>query len=119
MCGFGPVRPALTNEFVLAKLLAKKNERELVVGEANLFGGSSGTQPKDTVELKIERVAPGVYKSLPKGQYNRENTASIMPAAPAENCSILELIPRSEALGQDIRPPPSIAASNFSHAPLW
>jgi hypothetical protein len=28
-----------------------------------------------------------------------------MLAAPAENCSIFELIPRSEVLGQDIRHP--------------
>ena len=46
------------NEFVLARLSPKKNERELVVGEANLFGGSSGTPSKDTLELKIERLAP-------------------------------------------------------------
>ncbi|PYU80998.1 MAG: hypothetical protein DMG50_18000 [Acidobacteria bacterium] len=63
------------NEFVLAKLSAKKNERELVVGEANLFGGSSGTQSKDTVELKIERLAPGVYRVTPEG-----------PIPPGEYC---------------------------------
>jgi len=63
------------NEFVLAKLSAKKNERQLVVGEANLFGGSSGTQSKDTVELKIERLAPGVYRVTPEG-----------PIPPGEYC---------------------------------
>jgi hypothetical protein len=63
------------NEFVLAKLSARKNERELVVAEAGIFGGSSGTQSKDTVEMKIERLAPGVYRVTPEG-----------PMQPGEYC---------------------------------
>lgn len=53
------------NEFLLARLSAKKSERELVVAEAGIFGGSSGTQSKDTVEMKIERLAPGTYRVTP------------------------------------------------------
>ena len=63
------------NEFVLARLSAKKNERELVVGEAGIFGGSSGTQSKDTVEMKIERLGPGIYKVTPEA-----------PMQPGEYC---------------------------------
>ncbi len=55
------------NEFVLAKLSAKKDERELIVGEFGAFGASTGTRSKDTVALKIEKVAPGVYKVTPEG----------------------------------------------------
>jgi len=51
---------------VLARLSARKDERELVVGEAGIFGGSVGPQSKDTVELKIEKLAPGVYKVIPE-----------------------------------------------------
>jgi len=63
------------NEFVLARLSAKKNERELVVAEAGIFGGSSGTQSKDTVEMKIERLAPGTYRVTPEA-----------PMKPGEYC---------------------------------
>jgi hypothetical protein len=54
------------NEFVLAKLSAKKDERELVVGQFNAFGHQAGTQSKDTVPLKIEKIAPGVYRVIPE-----------------------------------------------------
>jgi hypothetical protein len=54
------------NEFVLAKLSAKNNERELVVGEAGLFGGSTGTQSKDTVAFKLEKLAAGIYRLIPE-----------------------------------------------------
>jgi hypothetical protein len=63
------------NEFVLARLSAGKTERELAVAEAGIFGGSSGTQSKDTVEMKIERLAPGVYRVTPEG-----------PMPPGEYC---------------------------------
>lgn len=63
------------NEFVLARLSAKKSERELVVAEAGILGGSSGTQSKDTVEMKIERLGPGVYRVTPEG-----------PMPPGEYC---------------------------------
>jgi hypothetical protein len=63
------------NEFVLARLSPRKDERELVVGEAGIFGGSVGPQSKDTVELKIERLAPGTYRVTPEG-----------PMQPGEYC---------------------------------
>ena len=82
------------NEFVLARLSPKKNERELVVGEANLFGGSSGTPSKDTVELKIERLAPGVYRVTPEG-----------PIQPGEYCFFYAGGPGGKLFDFGIDPP--------------
>lgn len=53
------------NEFVLARMISKKNERQLIVGEANFLGGSSGTRSKDTEDIKIDRLAGGVYRVRP------------------------------------------------------
>jgi hypothetical protein len=63
------------HEFLLAKLSPKRNERELVVAEAGILGGSAGAPSKDTVEMKIERLAPGVYKVTPEA-----------PIQPGEYC---------------------------------
>jgi hypothetical protein len=62
------------NEFVLAKMDVKSKERELVVGELGLFGASSGTRSKDTVEFEVEKLSGGVYRvrpaePLPLGEY--------------------------------------------------
>jgi hypothetical protein len=53
------------NEFVLARLKGEKSERTLIIGEAGLLGASSGTRSQDTVEMRIERLAPGVYRVTP------------------------------------------------------
>lgn len=63
------------NEFVLARMNAKKSERELVVGEFGAFGSSTGTRSKDTVPFHIEKIAPGIYRVIP------DNTL-----APGEYC---------------------------------
>ena len=54
------------NEFVLARMQANKNERTLVVGESGAFGTSSGTRSQDTVQIKVERISPGVYRVTPE-----------------------------------------------------
>jgi hypothetical protein len=54
------------NEFVLVKMDQKKNSRELVVGQANLFGAESGTLDKYSRPFDYEKLAPGVYKVTPK-----------------------------------------------------
>jgi hypothetical protein len=51
-------------EFVLAVMTPKKDERQLVVGEFGAFGASSGTRSKDTVEISIEKVRPGILLLL-------------------------------------------------------
>lgn len=69
------------NEFVLVKMDAKQKERQLVVGEANLFGAQSGTLDKYARQFDYEKIAPGVYKVTPKteladGEYDFERSAS-------------------------------------------
>jgi hypothetical protein len=58
---------ATTNpsEFVLARMKAMSDSRELIVGEAGAFGASSGTRNKDTVEFSAERLAPGIFRVTP------------------------------------------------------
>jgi len=53
------------NEFILARMEQKKNERELVVAEMGASGMSVGTRAEDTVPIQFEKVAPGVYKVVP------------------------------------------------------
>lgn len=53
------------NEFVLAKMDVKDNARELVVGEFGMFGSSTGTRSKDTVEFLVEKLSGGVYRVKP------------------------------------------------------
>ena len=50
------------NEFVLAEMTPKRDSRELVVGEFNLYTSSTGTRSEDVVPLEIEKIAPGVYR---------------------------------------------------------
>lgn len=62
------------NEFLLAKMDRKKNERELVVAQMGAYSYSLGTRPEDTVPLEFEKVAPGIYRvwpgrALPPGEY--------------------------------------------------
>jgi hypothetical protein len=54
------------NEFVLARMTGKETERELIVGQFGVFGASSGTRSEDTIELAIERLAPGIYRVAPR-----------------------------------------------------
>jgi hypothetical protein len=54
------------NEFVLVKMDQKKNARELVVGQVNLFGAESGTLDKYSRAFDYEKIAPGVYKVIPR-----------------------------------------------------
>lgn len=48
------------------RLDPKKDSRELLVGEMNSFGMSQGTQGKDVADFDFEKIAPGVYKVVPK-----------------------------------------------------
>jgi hypothetical protein len=54
------------NEFVLVKMDEKKNGRELVVGQANVFGAQSGTLDKYSRAFDSEKIAPGVFKVTPR-----------------------------------------------------
>lgn len=66
------------NEFVLVKLDAKSNTREVTVSQANAFGAQSGTMDKAARGMKIEKLGPGVYKvtsqeDLTEGEYGFYN----------------------------------------------
>lgn len=62
------------NEFSLVKMEVKKNGREVIVSQANVFGAESGTLDKYARGFGYEKVAPGVYKvfvkeDLVEGEY--------------------------------------------------
>jgi hypothetical protein len=44
----------------------KKNGRELLVGQANVFGAESGTLDKYARPFDYEKLGPGVYKVIPR-----------------------------------------------------
>lgn len=55
------------NEFVLVRMDAKKNSREIVVAEQSaLTGSQSGTLDEYIQPFDFERLAPGIYKVMPK-----------------------------------------------------
>ena len=54
------------NEFVLVMMDEKKNNRELTVGQFNVFGAQSGTLDKYSRPFDYEKIAPGVYKVTPR-----------------------------------------------------
>ncbi len=62
------------NEFVLVKFDEKKSSREMIVGDMNAFGGSSGIPNKVKVSFSYEEINPGIYKvffkqPLKSGEY--------------------------------------------------
>ena len=62
------------NEFCLVKLDEKKDSREMVVGDANAYGSSSGISNKIKVSFDYEEVTEGIYKvtfkqPIEKGEY--------------------------------------------------
>lgn len=62
------------NEFVLVKLDEDKNHREMVVGDMNDYGGTSGVPDKIKVQFEYAKVSEGIYKvtfeePLKKGEY--------------------------------------------------
>lgn len=54
------------NEFILARMESKKDERDLVMGEMNAFGASQGTRSEDTVSFDMQKMSPGIYKVQPR-----------------------------------------------------
>lgn len=56
------VFPANPNQFALARMEPKEGRRELVVGEANEFGFSSGPRGQDMRAFEFNEVEPGIYE---------------------------------------------------------
>lgn len=50
------------NEFVLVWLYQRKDDREMVVGDMNAYGSSSGVPNKTKVPFEYTEVAEGIYK---------------------------------------------------------
>lgn len=74
--GRGPLsaQASKPEDFTLAKMEGHKKERQLVVGQANVFGGSFGLRPQDVVAVQVQKVSPGIFKvtvskALDPGEY--------------------------------------------------
>ncbi|MGH9598996.1 MAG: hypothetical protein ACRD27_03985 [Terracidiphilus sp.] len=50
------------NEYTLLKFDVKKDTRETIIGSANAFGASGGTDEKAVVPFTYTRLRPGAYK---------------------------------------------------------
>lgn len=57
--------PSSPNDFTLVILNKRHSHRELVVGQANITGVSSGVPSKETVSLSTKEVSPGIYEAVP------------------------------------------------------
>jgi hypothetical protein len=64
--GFGRVPLAQASkpeDFLLAKMEVHEKERQLVVTQMSVFGGSSsGPGSKDVIPFQVQKIAPGVFK---------------------------------------------------------
>ncbi|HEV2352240.1 MAG TPA: hypothetical protein VG028_20595 [Terriglobia bacterium] len=54
------------DEFLLAKMEEKKDEREVIMGQVNAFGASMGTSSKEVISFDAQKIRPGVYKVQPR-----------------------------------------------------
>ncbi len=62
------------NEFALVKLTEKKDSRELITGQSNGYGHSTGVNEKQKVSFDYQEVAEGIFKvtlrsDVPQGEY--------------------------------------------------
>lgn len=53
------------NQFALAQFFEEENRRELIVGESNDYGVSSGPHADALVPFTFDRLEPGVYEVTP------------------------------------------------------
>lgn len=68
------------NEYTLLKFEVKGETRETVVGQANVFGASGGTDDKAVTNFTYTKLRPGVYKvvlnaALQPGEYGFMSSA--------------------------------------------
>jgi len=54
------------NQFTLARLEAKKGERELLIGEVAMAKMSWGVREEDTIKFDFEKLGSGLYKVIPR-----------------------------------------------------
>ncbi|MGA2372253.1 MAG: hypothetical protein ACLPPV_17920 [Candidatus Korobacteraceae bacterium] len=81
------------NEFTLLRFDVKKEERETIVMQANVFGSESGSQDNATIQFTFSKLRPGVYKVTPNapmhpGEYcflSAQTGGAFAPGAAAAN----------------------------------
>lgn len=61
---FGATSPA---EFILVEMRVKENTREAILGKASALGTSMGAPDKLIREYSFEKIKPGLYKVVPRG----------------------------------------------------
>jgi hypothetical protein len=63
--GFGTQTVSNPNQFSMLRFDQKKESREVVIGTVGFASASTGSESKERVAFKSERVSPGVYKVVP------------------------------------------------------
>jgi len=63
--GFGAQTVSNPNQFSIVKFEQKKDTRQVVVATIGFGSFSSGSESKETLPFKSERVHPGVYRVVP------------------------------------------------------
>ncbi len=53
------------NQFALLRLEAKRSNRQTVIGQVGITGGSTGTDVKNMIPFRSERLRDGVYQVVP------------------------------------------------------
>jgi len=65
--GFGAQTVSNPNQFSIVRFEQKKDSREVVIGTVGFASASTGSESKERVPFKSERIRPGVYKVVPEG----------------------------------------------------
>jgi hypothetical protein len=79
--GFGAQTVSNPNQFSLVRFDQKKDSREVVVGTIGFGTASSGSESKEMVAFKSERVSPGVYRVVPLADMSPGEYAFISASA--------------------------------------
>lgn len=78
---FGAQTVSNPNQFGLVKLEGKKDSREVVVGTIGFGSVSTGSESKENIAFKSERIRPGVYKVVPASDLKPGEYAFISASA--------------------------------------
>ncbi len=69
------------NQFSLVRFDQKKDTREVVTGTIGFASASTGSEAKENVAFKSERMSPGVYKVMPDADMKPGEYAFISASA--------------------------------------
>ena len=79
--GFGEQTVSNPNQFSLVRFDQKKDTREVVTGTIGFASASTGSEAKENVAFKSERMSPGVYKVMPDADMKPGEYAFISASA--------------------------------------